>query len=133
MKKKVLALIICLVLVFTVFFPITTLAFQNGYVVRNLNVTVFGYSYTNIGPYDVPDYVDSIAIMLNKQIDPSYLSATTLTPLGIHPLELEFSFEEISGSSYLYWFDLSENRGSVEFVIANGTNTPIGYRVNIVY
>ena len=133
MKKRVLALVICFVLLLALFVPITTAANENGYIVQNLSVSVFGYSYTNVGPYPVSSEVDAIAIRLNKQINPSYLSATTSMEGGLQPLELEYGFEETYGSDYFYWFYMPTNKGYIEFQIANGTNTPISYRVSIVY
>lgn len=104
-----------------------------GYVVNNLSVSVFGWSYTTIGPYSVPSYVNAIAIRLNKQINLNYLSAQTGMQDGIHPLELEYGFEEINPPYYYYWFDMPTNLGTVTFQIANGTPNPIGYIAGIVY
>lgn len=133
MKKRVIALVVCFALLLALFVPVTALANENGYIVQNLSVSVFGYSYTNVGPYPVSSEVDAIAIRLNKQINPSYLSATTSVEGGLQPLELEYGFEEIYGSYYFYWFYMPINKGYIEFQIANGTNTPISYRVSIVY
>lgn len=133
MKKRVIALVVCFALLLALFVPVTALANENEYVARNVGVSLFGYSHVEIGPYELPDYIDSIAIMFNKQINPNYVIAKTYMLGGLHPLELEFSFEEINGSKYIYWFDMPDNRGYIVFDIVNANSTPINYTVNIVY
>lgn len=140
MKKRTFVLAICLALIFAWILPTAAFADQSeketvsrGYIVSNVSVSVFGYSYETLGPYAVPSYVDAIGIMLNKSINPNYLGVRTVDQYGNHPLELTYNSMETSGSKYIYWFDMPTNRGYVELEIANGTSTPIGYTVSIVY
>lgn len=133
MKKKAIAFIVCLSLIIALILPMTVFASQNGYVIENVSVTVPGHSVVKEGPYSVPSYVDAIAIRLNKQIDPNYLIVHTCMEAGLHPLELEYGFEEVYGSSYFYWFYMPTNYGYIDFIIANGDVAPTGYRYSVVY